>query len=127
MFLTHRFAPDACMLFRKIGAKTFRLFRPFSRIRTISICYAVVYLISLGIFSTGLIFLMDTVSWNGESDWETDPNRQKPSGKLLLFISLAISAAYWLMSVLMAMALIKIKLKTRKETKVSWEGVILVH
>ncbi|GMH71104.1 hypothetical protein TrRE_jg11131 [Triparma retinervis] len=86
------------------GGKTYKILKPFSKLRTITGCYAFVFLVSLGSFSYGTTFLLDVAA-------------QKDSGALLINFSLFLQIAYWLMVVLGTAALIMIKLNTKKGGK----------
>eukprot|EP00520_Triparma_pacifica_P004146 CAMPEP_0118647682 /NCGR_PEP_ID=MMETSP0785-20121206/8742_1 /TAXON_ID=91992 /ORGANISM="Bolidomonas pacifica, Strain CCMP 1866" /LENGTH=279 /DNA_ID=CAMNT_0006539803 /DNA_START=106 /DNA_END=942 /DNA_ORIENTATION=- len=86
------------------GGKSYRVLRPFSSLNVIVGLYGVIYLISLGVFGYGATFLADTAA-------------QKESSAMLVNFSLILQAAYWFMSIIMAVALIMIKMKTRKGGK----------
>ena len=86
------------------GGKTYKILRPFSKLRTIFCCYAFVFVVSLGSFGYGTTFLIDLES-------------RKNSGALLINFSLFLQIVYWLMVILGSVSLIMIKLGTKKVSK----------
>ncbi|GMH83423.1 hypothetical protein TrVE_jg4901 [Triparma verrucosa] len=85
----------------KLGTKSFRILRPFSKLRTIAICYFLLYLVSLGVFAGGLMWLVDFPE----------------SGAVFLGFVMFLQVSYWLMFVFIIIALVKIKLKQRTLSK----------
>ena len=85
----------------KLGTKSFRILRPFSKLRTIAICYFLLYLVSLGVFAGGLMWLVDFPE----------------SGAVFLGFVMFLQVSYWLMFVFIIIALVKLKLKQRKLSK----------
>ena len=41
------------------GGKSYKIMKPFSNLRTIAVMYGFIYVISLGVFGGGIMFLAD--------------------------------------------------------------------
>ncbi len=91
----------------KLGTKTFRVLRPFSRVRTIAALYFVIFLFSLVAFGLGLVWILSDKPL-------TKDGEPIDADSLLISVGIFLQIVYWIIVIVCAISLVMIKLSSRK-------------